>query len=112
MNPNHVVSLELAKKLKEVGYPQKGEFWWIEFKTNKYDLYDGHTSPARWSGGRCVAPLASELMERLPIDEVIRYVMRFLPDDKTTLTFLWGICKDCNALAKCYIYLKEQRLIK
>ena len=27
---NQVVSLELAKKLKEAGYPQEGVWWWVD----------------------------------------------------------------------------------
>lgn len=29
MNPKYVANLELSKRLKELGYPQKGEFWWV-----------------------------------------------------------------------------------
>ncbi|MHA1428621.1 MAG: hypothetical protein ACTSQI_21770, partial [Candidatus Helarchaeota archaeon] len=83
MNPNHVVNLELSKKLKEVGYPQEGEFWWNYnpnlIKLSKELKIKGIIYAEKYvlqgaliTGEGFVAPLASELMERLPSNITIQ----------------------------------------
>lgn len=69
-----VVSLELAKELKEVGYPQKSLFYWVSYLTknsiSEYKLMDEPN--IQWEFERSgemkiiSAPTASELLDRLP----------------------------------------------
>jgi len=135
MEDRHVVSLELSKKLKEAGYLQEGEFWWkiTPKKFNgKYAIDFGFSIATE---GEFVAPLASELMERLP-DNIGEFEFYLLKDGRG---YLVGYCIDeaCgdhevlhqekyaekenpipfidtnlpNALAKMYIYLAEHHLL-
>lgn len=137
MDAKHCVSLELSKELKANGYPQEGEYGWSdlgvgvdEWKKNdtfslvKMDyhnfciksLSDGKLASQEET--KFVAPLASELMERLP--ELVK-VEKLMP--------LGFICKTplakdgdgefmkfndtnlCNALAKMWLYLKKNGLL-
>jgi hypothetical protein len=124
MTESHVVSLELSKKLKEIGYPQEGAFFWKEdlgipsLVENKSYLCSALLGIRYY-----VAPLASELMERLP---------NFRKDYSIEYTFwkmgnYWMITFQntsdlpihteqdsifCNALAKMIIFLHEKGLVK
>ena len=129
--------MELSRKLKEVGYPQEGEFWWNPGMTNKkiwYELREDLTSygsPQKLPKGiiGIVAPLASELMEKLPKDiankdndrlvlEIRTYKNRndediyeptyYHPHNIITQTDT----NFCNALARMYIYLAENKLLE
>lgn len=66
----HVVSLELAKQLKEAGYPQDGIFWWCGYYDTEDDevIWNVKFSHGKPTAPRYVypAPLASELGEELP----------------------------------------------
>jgi hypothetical protein len=68
---DHVVSLEIAKELKEAGYPQNTLFSWFNGNyTSKREL-DNWTvaSSLQTHGGlkkHYTAPLASEIVELLP----------------------------------------------
>jgi len=120
MNEKHVVSLELSKKLKEVGYPQEGGYFvWKEQDTGNWDIVEIFIEMAKTSPGDfAVAPLASELMERLP-DSIRDYdlIVSKLDDEFFVYYERDGVAvregfdfKDtnlCNALAKMYIYLAE-----
>lgn len=68
MITSHVVSLELSKKLKEIGVPQVSEFYWAKVAVNSYELDRGL---GRWgfdpySDENVAAHLATELLEILP----------------------------------------------
>lgn len=60
----HVVSLELAKKLKEAGYPQESLFYWWDIKRDRLcsELPTGDYDKNNYIS----APIASELLEELP----------------------------------------------
>lgn len=132
---HHVVSLELAKQLKEAGYPQdRVGFWWTRW-SDKWELTmvpndDDFVAITGGSIERRKAPLASELMIQLP--------KRFFnPNFKEThLDFLhvgpelksgWLVVYDNhnfieertetwdeslpNALAKMWLLLKEIKIV-
>lgn len=71
----HVTSLELSKKLKELGVPQKSQFYWTQ-GTDEYGNYVDHwyvvfhpngvSSEALAKGWIVSAFLASELGDMLP----------------------------------------------
>ena len=120
-------SLGLSQELRTIGYPQKGEMWWIEFKKDKFDLYDGHTFPARWSGRSCVSPTADELMEVLPPDIKIPNLgnrlcqLHIIKEGDSYTVGYWQenipgatSANDttlCDALAKMVIFLKNSDLL-
>lgn len=124
MSPNHCVSLELSRELKENGYPQEGEMWWME-------SYWGDGTMIRWDivsekdkdigENSCVSPLATELLERLPvpllvftkmpkgkkeIQYIITYADTFGKNPATTIDESLP-----NALAKMWLYLRKEKLI-
>ena len=123
-----VVSLELSKKLKGLGYEQEEVWCWYE-DMNKRTYQIGIYASYRRD---CVAPTASELLERLP--NVIVHRLYLDPDYgkkenwKTGhwtggyKTIHWAVdykqeksCNDKslpNALAKMWIYLNQQGLLK
>ena len=133
MNEKHIVSLELSKKLKEVGYPQEGEFWWVKHK--KLEEWCLSDTPNRENNEffdssnfiRVIAPLASELMERLPLsigyippDIDPGYGLVIQPVADRVYVYYFNGKKEycrvydtnlCNALAKMYIYLAENKLL-
>jgi hypothetical protein len=126
MNPKHRVSLQLAKELKEAGFPQKGEFWWKE------DL--GIPNLTQFNSKLCstllgckyyVAPLATEILEKLP--------KAFKEDDyqisiETEYEQIWCVMYSnihtnivdyeerdlnlCDALARMWLHLKKEGLLK
>ena len=67
-----VVSLELAKKLKEVGYPQEGLFIWKLLKRSvdnpeiKYRIFLADHVFSIENGSEVIAPTVAELGEALP----------------------------------------------
>ena len=135
MKPKHVSSLELSKELKEVGYPQLGEFWWVKVQLSggkhSWELFY-QKDPDDKVNEHIVAPLASELMDRLPIiiqahkekfflrcsrlhngDWLIYYYYYGQGDYEEILNNNKIINNNlCNALAKMYIYLAQQRLVE
>ena len=121
MNPKYYVSLELANRLKDVGYKQDGEFWWCLYEPeNKWYL-----TPIYATGSTHVAivsPIASELMDEL----VKRWGDEWdiwwndgwhcqtytIPDaDKGYPQIFEGDKNVCTCLAKMYIYLAENKLL-
>jgi hypothetical protein len=123
MNKKNVVSLELSKKLKEVGYPQEGECWWT--KTHQWVVaYQGWVINHyldRKNG--FVAPLASEIIERLPSKISDTAILEILKLPEHYVVDYWCFNKNkglrsqtnisfCDALAKMYIYLAEHKLLE
>jgi hypothetical protein len=125
MNANHVVSLELAKKLKEAGYPQEGEFWW-------WKNTDGYVVGNNNIGAICSAPMVGELIELLPrgiefgkinytltigCNEDYRFVA-YEYSDSYGIPFSSEPLKEIKnksllvALAKMYLYLAEHKLLE
>lgn len=65
-----VASLELSKKLKELGYKQEGLFWWYDLgQTSPILLYINYgQKPIKTLHEKFVAPTVAELGEWLPND--------------------------------------------
>lgn len=73
MIEKHVVSLELSKKLKELGFPQESLYWWVSTDGENWSVSNemwravGSFPPEQESYPfYCSAYLASELGELLP----------------------------------------------
>ncbi len=116
---NHVPNIELCKKLKELGYGLETEYsycprywndrvrrmWASKRDTKDLKEPDKHVYPA---------PLATELLEELPEEskEGLKYKSDIKKWDQPTR--YESIVADeslPNALAKMWIYLKENNLL-
>lgn len=117
---NQVVSLELAKKLKEFGFEQKSLFWW--------DKGDGIEDRIEYSPDKPLLELVSaytvaELGEMLPMEvlfEDVYFKLAIWKIPKGWSIFYGGenyALKDevseklADAMAKMLIYLKENNLL-
>lgn len=119
---SQVVSLELAKRLKELGVKQESCFWWCDpsdgDKTDVGFIRDNHVGYKVYYSAFTVA----ELGEMLPVrdgDKNFTY-KRGYAQDKGFYWLIYGgednekmtANTEADARAKMLIYLKEQGLIK
>lgn len=122
------VTLQTAKKLKEAGFPQKGDYWWSNVLQDKFDL----SSEQTWQCGHgkyfhvdfeneevnIAAPTAEEVLELLPRKIAQREWIRILRGSHDRL---WHITyghhrkvRDeslAEASAKMWLYLKKNNLL-
>ena len=123
-----VVSLELAKQLKDNGYPQKeGLWWWVE-------SYWGDGTMLRWDiiakenldkvngNQEFVAPTVVELGEALPMEpepktyfETTRiafgnWIVEYKKGIRRPLAMQMGNT-EADARAKMWLYLKKESLL-
>ena len=67
MNNKYVVSLEVAKLLKENGFEQDTEYIWVQRKGGRWELHDFssaiRTSQIDWCAAPCVGRLGEELLD-------------------------------------------------
>jgi hypothetical protein len=131
---DQVVSLELAKKLKEAGYKQKGLWWWYEHKQRGKDddfseclVLDNepdYTMHPREDWNKYVAPTVAELGERLPeAVEINNYICSLMinPCKGGWAVYYssyngkegYSITADteADARAKMWLYLKKEGLL-
>jgi len=109
----HVTNLELSKRLKELGFPQKSEFYHYSRHIH-YGKLQAITDEAQTS-----AYLASELGEWLPQfpeGELVDIVPTLTIGHKwrVDLTDEGTLCvedNECNARAKMLIHLAEKGII-
>jgi hypothetical protein len=114
---HHVCSLEWAKKLKEVGYPQEDEFWYVPLYSAKGDIscYELRYRDINPEG--CVAPLATELFEGLPIGTMLchrdeQLFSVYPPESKKYINVECMFNENpCDALAEMWVCCKEKGLI-
>ena len=67
MNPKHHTSLPIAKQLAEAGIVIESEFWWVEDNPEDWVLVPkGWTNIEMSRPKKYPAPIATELLERLP----------------------------------------------
>lgn len=117
----HVVSLELAKQLKEAGYPNNTLWYWA------VEMYNGYETD-RWSLAptehlleehvKCPAPLTDEILAQLPHNiKIVRLHDATNQAHKVGWFSVW-LSKHPNspveknkslpdALAKMWLYLKK-----
>lgn len=133
---DQVVSLELAKKLKELGVKQESVFYWIdECKNGDWEIAfedEWDTVSGEWGDGSVLkdhphfsAYTVAELGEILPLYLILPYTLG--RDKQYNLKIekyangwnvsygRWGEPRntdtEANARAKMVIYLKENKLI-
>jgi len=105
----YCVDLEIAKELKENGFPQNSHF------IHSKDRY-GHIISTKIIGNpyseKCInAPTSDEILKELP---PLMYIWKCLDEYKIDYPDI-EVMKDkklSNALAKMYIYLKKEGYIK
>jgi len=122
-----VVSLDLAKALKEAGYLQQGLWWWVLNKDNEYDLWSYRKLTVPKKVTAIVAPTAAEILEDLPhIIEKI-FILRIWKNENGYFLDYFNAYTDkpysmagysnssgrtlSNALALMWLYLKKEGLI-
>ena len=115
-----VVSLDLAKQLKEAGYEQEGLWWWINiFKDKNIDL-KYHLGAKNYGRNDLVAPTVAELGETLPkiikgrnlscYNHITHWIIGYIDKNKG---FDIGESdkSEANARAKMWLYLKKENLL-
>ena len=122
---NQVVSLELAKELKENGYPQEGCFWWtesVEYKTSAINfLYykSGSIEKDNRLYKMFVVSTVAELGEALKGYDIPDWCLEEKEWILYVDTFIHGkhdsfdIKEDteANARARMWLYLKKNNLL-
>jgi hypothetical protein len=123
---NRVTSLEISKQLKNAGWNKATEFWWRQLKDP-----DANKD---WELGRYVnedeykvlpAPLVTEILEGLPVCDIHKKYYTKEVNDTPELYYQVHIRNESvtkginttddtlpNALAKMWLYLKKEGLIK
>lgn len=119
------VDLELAKELKENGFPQRSQFKWCEDEENYPESWVAYDTSAMGCTKDivCSAPCSDEILKELP-DQTDGY-LQILTDelwevgyaDHGEFTYIEGNFyekdqKLSNALAKLWLYLKKEGYIK
>lgn len=120
---NQVVSLELAKQLKEAGYPQEGLWYWTGDITNEIELRNS----IHWSSGQrfkkvYTAPTVAELLGKIPFDNarlekiVTAYGGKEVYRAKHIIDYKGNSHNEdennpADAMAKMWLYLKKEKLL-
>ena len=104
------VSLELAKELKENGFPDKTLFVWTQDVTG-YSIVMRSTGSLDWGNVVCLAPTVAELGEALP--ECIS-TERVLKKWSVNSEYDFSVISvtEVNARAKMWLYLKKIRITR
>lgn len=113
---NQVVSLELAKKLKELGVKQESLFKYIAtFPSGEYRISDRYTETDLSYGADVISAFTvAELGEILPEGfRIEKFKDNYWCFDKKRRNRMhWEISEtEADARAKCLIYLIENKLI-
>ena len=115
-----VCSLELAKRLKELGVPQESLFWWMGVRIYPESEMEDFEPPPYWGeDDYCSAFTVAELGEMLPeFIHSFKYPdgfvcesndMEHFPPGKNHLETIADT--EANARATMLIYLLEKKLI-
>ena len=118
---SHVVSLEMAKKLKEAGWKKETEFWWSrEKEQDKYKLtYSYSKFQSADPLPHFAAPLATEILDELPISLKGEFIqdLTIRKDDEGYFNINYG-CRILvsgiglpDTFAKMWIWLKKEKLL-
>ena len=105
-----VVTLDTAKKLKVVGFPQdKVVFWWGERPTYEHQPDEWQVWTSQWEDRECpAAPTAQEIADQLPAFRVSKdasYSAIFEPQGRNIAVLAPTMAE---ALAALYLKLQEK----
>lgn len=119
------MTYELAKQLKDAGFPQTGDFWWVQLSENVRNVFCGMClNPEYRHFGSyeklCTAPTLSELIEACG-DKFFRFELQFWPNKHMTMDMWWATARDLKdknydeggstpeeAVAKLYLALNKK----
>jgi hypothetical protein len=104
----HCISLGLAKQLKEAGWKKETEFWWCDAATTSIFTTPTHLHLMNCIANHYPAPLATEILEELPIVCSIFCDGIYTIDAENYKTVDLSLP---NALAKMWLYLKKENLL-
>jgi len=124
---DQVCSLELAKRLRELGVKQESLFWWVLVnpETNQWELTAKENSKSFTSSHKISAFTVAELGEMLPwafwkdseeywlvVERLSNgWWIRYDKNDKKSKTIATAVDKtETNARAKMLIYLLENKV--
>lgn len=124
----YCVDLEIAKELKENGFPQKGFFWWHCYKSSDFCRYQNslqyrQNEQIPEDSGLAIdyfAPTSDEILKELPDLLVLKYITLQLEitkqENKYSVSYeddpLFVDKKLSNSLAKMWLVLKKEGYIK
>jgi hypothetical protein len=118
-----VVSLDLAKELRDSEYPQETLFFWyegLERDGSVYDYVECSGQEAIKNVGTYAAPAASEIGEQLKIFPMIDYayhagvwISQIPRDESRTPTWTPAFTgeSEADSRAKMWLYLKQNNLL-
>lgn len=119
MDEKYVVSLETAKRMKELGFPQETDFIWVDLQKDDHwyllpNSEDVTLKAKEWKMNLVAAPHVGELGDfipkrfRLPVHNTIdgRWMIGESSEDLQI-----NIDTEADARAKMLIYLAENKLI-
>lgn len=109
-------NLELAKQLKDAGYPQLScDFYWVITLTTNYHLswYEGNLPDVLKERNDCYAsPTADEILDLLPNTSYVRRNKKgYSASYYYQQANIFREDTASDALARLYIYLKKQKFI-
>lgn len=110
---SYVTSLKVSKKLVEAGWKKKTKFWWVYGDDDKWCIFDFKPSKLVFFNHipkHYPAPLVSELLQGLDNDNLWNCFV-FLRD-KWDRDNLIDVIRSPDKLAECWIWAKENGLIK
>jgi hypothetical protein len=122
---DQVTSLELSKKLKELGVNQESLFYWVEIKKGKWECWELIHLMQHWEcchvrDEKPVNKISSysvaELGEMLPLDNTYiewdgEWQVHYMDRDSGELESFYD-ASEANSRAQALIYLLENGLIK
>jgi len=118
---HQVCSLELAKKLKELGFKQDSLFWWANCGTDRWSIeYERYFKVDKRSdcSAYTVAELGCMLPEKIDKNGELYYLniegiytLSYNRGGTNDLYFAQSLDTEANVRAKMLIYLKENNLI-
>ena len=108
---DHVVSLEIAKKMDEAGWEKKTEFYWRVGRITKQAIvvsweHLDNVNQYDW----IKAPLATEILEELSNDDIHMYLVKEILSNKGQ----YDLFRSPDKLAKVWLWLhlKQEGLLK
>ena len=118
----YCVDLEIAKELKENGFPQKTEYYWNLYQ-GKFQLLNPSYAEDEWMFKEVdySAPTTDEILKELPA-KLNKKELQLIKGSKDSFMVIYEYGtenlpgqldkKPCNALAKMWLYLKKEGYIK
>lgn len=118
MISNDVPSLELCKKLRDLGWKKETMFWQVELESPelRYEIHYKATWDFRLGNPTIPAPTVGEMMEAIPCTMEIRKLKELYPCELAVQFVnrreVFKADKFSNCFAMLLIHLLEHNLVK